>query len=385
MIAAKASALVPLLAQNAARLDRDASFPIDNLAALRRSGLLGLLIPTTDGGLGGGLRDLVEVAGILASGCLSTAMVWVMHCQQVAAVLNYGSRELCAELLPQIGAGQVYLASVTSERGKGGDLLSGIQPLQAVDEGWKLFRDAPIVTGAMHADGYLVTMRAEANAPENALSLVYLDRSQIEVAEYGQWNPMGMRATESRAVTLTASVRPSQIVGEPGGFRKIAVSCFAPVGHLGWAACWIGAASEALRGVVALYGSPDAPGSFDVRSDLFTRKLGRIRVDLELAAAYLRSVLTEVVERRAPDERLDENASQIHLNSLKIASSEISFRVVDELIDLVGLSVGYQKNSPIPLERLFRDLRSASLNYHNDRLLTATGRLCLLDRAVRLE
>src|SRR5919201_807581 len=75
---------------------------------------------------------------------------------------------------------------------------------------------------------------------------------------------------------------------------------------------------------------------------------------------------------------------QLRLNALKIFSSERSFAVVDELIQLVGLRYGYIRSAPFPLERLFRDLRSASLNYANDRLLTANGALALLDREVAL-
>jgi acyl-CoA dehydrogenase len=57
---------------------------------------------------------------------------------------------------------------------------------------------------------------------------------------------------------------------------------------------------------------------------------------------------------------------------------------VDRLVQFAGLSRGYARNSPMPLERAFRDLRSASLNYSNDRLLTAIGSLQALDRPVRL-
>jgi acyl-CoA dehydrogenase len=65
-------------------------------------------------------------------------------------------------------------------------------------------------------------------------------------------------------------------------------------------------------------------------------------------------------------------------------SSELCFRSVDRLVGVLGLGIGYQRSSPIPLERHLRDLRSASLNYANDRLLTAIGRLALLDREVVL-
>jgi len=67
-----------------------------------------------------------------------------------------------------------------------------------------------------------------------------------------------------------------------------------------------------------------------------------------------------------------------------VAASELSVEALERLINVAGLPLGYLESSPIPLERNLRDLRSASLNYANDRLLVATGMLTWLDRAVRL-
>ena len=68
----------------------------------------------------------------------------------------------------------------------------------------------------------------------------------------------------------------------------------------------------------------------------------------------------------------------------RVVAAELTFRAVDRLVQLTGLATGYLRTSPIPLERHFRDLRSASLNYANDRLVTASGALSLMDRSVRL-
>jgi alkylation response protein AidB-like acyl-CoA dehydrogenase len=71
------------------------------------------------------------------------------------------------------------------------------------------------------------------------------------------------------------------------------------------------------------------------------------------------------------------------LNALKITASEECHAAVQDLVDAVGLRHGYLKDSPTGLERALRDLRSASLNYSNDRLHLADGKLALLDPGVR--
>ncbi|GAA3434167.1 acyl-CoA dehydrogenase family protein [Kutzneria kofuensis] len=381
--------LVPLLAANAATVDREARFPAENLDALRAAGLLGLLVPEDHGGQGLGLADLVTVAQRLAGGCLSTAMILAMHCQQVDVLVRHAGPRLRAELLPRIAAGEVYLASVTTEAGTGGHLLSADASLErggadgaaTAEASIRFRRDAPVVTGAAHADGFLITMRDGPDQGEHAVSLVYADRADLDIERYGAWNPMGMRATESGAVRLAGAIRPDQVVGPPGGFRAVALDSMIPVGHLAWSACWLGAARAVFSALVRHLARD---GRTDVASPLVRERVARIRLDLELVSAYLGRVREEVERVRARAAPCDAPSLQIHLNSLKIAASELTYRAVDRMVQLAGMSVGYSADSAIPLERALRDLRSAALNYSNDRLWTATGGLCLLDRKVEL-
>jgi acyl-CoA dehydrogenase len=135
---------------------------------------------------------------------------------------------------------------------------------------------------------------------------------------------------------------------------------------------------------VALLRSPERPSGINVRSELTNERLARIRMDLELVSAYLHRVLDEVLALRTEGRSLGQTPVQIHLNTLKVTAAELTFQAVDRMIQLAGLRIGYTRRSPLPLERCLRDLRSASLNYSNDRLLVVSGALTLMDRSVRL-
>jgi acyl-CoA dehydrogenase len=380
-LADRVADVLPVLREEAPVCDEHACFPERGLQALRDSGLMGLLVPVEYGGLGGRLGDLVYVAGELAGACLSTAMIWAMHCQQVAALVGHARPPLRSRLLPEIGAGNVYVASVTSEKGKGGHLLSAASPLQRVDGRLRLHRDAPIVTGGLHADGFLITMRDSESAPPNAVTLIYADRADLTVETSGDWNPLGMRGTHSVAMRLTGDLDDTNVVGAAGDFRTVAVSRFIPAGHVAWAACWLGAARSALQAVLQLMRDPRARGQFNFQSDLLRSRLARVRLDLDTVAALLGQVVRDVEE----GDDLEAVPVQLRLNGLKILASERTFETVDTLIQLVGLRHGYLRNAGIPLERMFRDLRSASLNYANERLLLANGALTLVDQGVTLD
>ncbi|MFI8219858.1 acyl-CoA dehydrogenase family protein [Streptomyces sp. NPDC085932] len=361
-----------------ARTDRDAVFPVEALAALRRTGLLGLLVPTAHGGLGGTARDLVAATSTLGRADLSVAMVFAMHCQQAAALVRYADRRLAASLLPRVAGGEVYLASVTTEAGKGGHL--GTADARLTDSGGLLEIDrfAPVVTGGAHADGFLVTMRAAGDATAHEVSLVYANRDQLSVETSGDWQPMGMRASHSVPLRLTGRVPAHHIVGTPGRFHEIAADVFGPLAHLGWSAAWLGTAAGALSRVLRMLRSPAGRERFDVGSELLLTRLSRSRQRLDTVHALLQQALA-TVEAGAD---LSRPARQLLLNSLKITASEQCPAAVDDLVEAVGLRHGYLKDSPTRLELAVRDLRSAGLNYHNDRLHLADGRLTLRDQGV---
>ncbi|MEU9229420.1 acyl-CoA dehydrogenase family protein [Streptomyces massasporeus] len=361
-----------------AHTDHHAVFPVAALAALRGSGLLGLLVPTAHGGLGGTVRDLVTATQRLGRADMSVAMVFTMHCQQTAALVRYADPRLAASLLPRVASGELYLASVTTEAGKGGHLATAHTRLTGSGSLLDIDRFAPVVTGGAHADSFLVTMRAPGDATEHEVSLVYAHRDQLKVQEAGDWQPMGMRASHSVPLRLTGRVPAHQIVGPPGRFHEIAAEVFGPLAHLGWSAAWLGTAAGALSRVLRMLRSPAGRERFDVTSELLLTRLSRSRQRLDAVHALLQQTLT-AVESGAD---LSRPPRQLLLNSLKITASEQCLAAVDDLVEAVGLRHGYLKDSPTRLELALRDLRSATLNYHNDRLHLADGRLALRDQGV---
>ncbi|MFI7553246.1 acyl-CoA dehydrogenase family protein [Micromonospora sediminimaris] len=369
--------IAPVAREHAASHDESATFPSEAMSAIRAHGLLGLLVPVEYGGLGADLATFVGVAAGLAAHCLSTAQIWAMHCFQVDAIARHGTPELRDALLPRVAAGEVYISSVTSERGRKADLFSAGTPLHADGDRLLIERSAPVVTGGEHADGYLITMRAAPDAAESEVSLVYADRGDLQTEITSDWHSLGVRGTASIGMTLKGSVPRYHVVGAPGRFAEVARESMVPLSHLGWSACWLGTARGALAEVVRA----QARGA---RSDLEYARIGRVRVSLELVSAYLTRMREEVERARADGASLSGSQVRLQLNTLKIAASELTFQAVNDLIQIAGLRTGYLRNSPIPLERHFRDLRSASLNHANDALLVGVGVLSMLDRSVTL-
>lgn len=379
-LADRVAAVAEVAARHADITDRDAAFPVAALAQMRAGGLLGLLVPAELGGLGGGVDEMIQASIALGRVDMSVAMVFAMHCQQVAAIAAFAAAPLRERLLTRVARGELYLASVTTEAGTGGHLLRSEAALDADGTDLVIDRFAPVVTGGAYADGYLVTMRSPHAVGDHEVSLVYADRDQIRAEVAGGWDPLGMRASHSVPMRLAGAVPGDQVIGEHGAFREVASRVFAPMAHLGWSACWLGTAAGASSRVLAMLRSPTSRGGNDLTSPLMLARLSQVRADLDTVHALLRHTAAVV----AGGADLSRPRVQLLLNALKLTASQRCLAAVDLLVETVGMRHGYLRGSVTGLERALRDLRSASLNYGNDRLHQADGRMALLDPEVRL-
>ncbi|MDW4918673.1 MULTISPECIES: acyl-CoA dehydrogenase family protein [Streptomyces] len=370
--------VVDAVARHADESDDKAAFPVEGLTSMRTSGLLGLLVPTRYGGLGATVADLLAASQQIARHDMSAAMILAMHGQQVAALAGHASPTLREQVLPRVAAGELYLGSVTTEAGTGGHLLSSQADTRKDGDLIQLDRMAPIVTGGAYADAYLITVKAPEATTDGQVSLVYAERDQLDIQILGGWDPMGMRGTHSVPMRFTGAVPHQQVVGAHGEFRRVTIDVFAPLAHLGWSACWLGTAAGALSRTVQMLRSPQERRRRDLKSELLLTRLARTRQRIDTVQAML-SHATDVYSSLSESDR-GGAPWQLLSNSLKVTASEQCLAAVEELIETVGLRHGYLRHQPLALERAQRDLRSASLNYANDRLLTANGSLSLLDQ-----
>ncbi len=82
--ARRVEAVLPALCEYAAQSDAGGDFYRRHKTTLRDAGLLGLVVPTKYGGLGGTLRDLVAATFAMSAACPSTALAYFFHCSSVS-------------------------------------------------------------------------------------------------------------------------------------------------------------------------------------------------------------------------------------------------------------------------------------------------------------
>jgi acyl-CoA dehydrogenase len=367
-IAARARAVGDaVLAPQADTVDAESRFPGEGLRALHDAGLMAIFLRPEMGGHDASVSTYVELAGILAERCASTAMVWAMHGQQLAVLLAHGAQSH-REQLELVGATGCVIGSVTTDARGGADLHS-TGPALVPDGGkLRLRRDAPVVTAGGCAGMYLVTMRADPSSPPTDTRLVCVLPEDGVVRECGGWDALGMRGTRSCPMQFDVLVEPQRVLRAP--FAQIARDTMVPVGHLGWAGCWLGVARGAAERVRA-----SLRGGRGSRTEALFARLAEAQLSIDLLESIVLRAASEVDRARRDGDMT--TVDPVLINNVKLAGSRLALAAVNELIDAVGMRHGYLRAGGLALERALRDLRSAPLMFHDDRLLQANGRVVL--------
>jgi acyl-CoA dehydrogenase len=358
-----------VLSVHAATVDRDATFPAASIAAIADAGLLAAVVPVTAGGSGLDLGELAGVASALARGCGSTAMIWAMHQLQLACALRHGAAAspVLAGMLADIVAGRQLIASVTSERGLGGDLFRSGAAVRRTPRGCLLEKDAPTVSYGEAAGAFLISARRDPEAAKEDQVAALIRAAEVELEPAGEWNPMGMRGTSSPGFVLRARFAEEQILADP--FALVARNTLIPLSNLLWSAVWIGLADEALdRAARCLAGRRPVPA--DPRIAWADQMLIGLDAQLDAAVAAFRPVWSGGHSTARLRSRL---------TALKLAASTTSVVIAQHALAICGFA-GYQESGPLSVARLLRDLYSAQVMVSNDRLLGINAAEAIRDR-----
>lgn len=355
-------------------------FPTENLKILKDNKLMGLLIPKEYGGEGKDIKLASDIAQILASGCLSSSIIWGMHCQQVMTIINHATKSNKEQLLTKIVKEQTYLGSVTSEIRKGGHLLTAQTPLYWHNpNSFELNRLAPTVTGGEYADAFLITVKKQEESNDKEVLLIFAESSDLIVSKKSSWNALGMRGTQSVGLNIEGKLTDKNILSSDK-FSDISKKTMIPFGHIIWASSWLGATKNVYTKMISLVKKRDYIKKFDLDSDLLYHRLSDVRIKIDTVDSYLKTVI-DLYDGiiLSESDNYKSNRFNIHINNLKIIASENLFNAVNGLVEIGGFTYGYVKNKDIALERAFRDLRAASLMFNSDRLKFANGRQALYD------
>ncbi|HZZ71720.1 MAG TPA: acyl-CoA dehydrogenase family protein [Pirellulales bacterium] len=367
-----------VLAAHAVRVDRDAVFPQESIRALREAELLSAYVPVEYGGMGLDVVHTAKICEALGHYCGSSAMIYAMHCIQVACLVHHAQEApYFRDYLHEIVERQLLLASATTEIGTGGDLLSSVCAVETAGERFTLTKKAPVISYGEHANDILITCRRNSAAPASEQALVLARRGSFTTEALSTWDTLGFRGTCSSGFTVSAQGPVEQIVPTP--FNDILSQTMHPYSHIVWGALWTGIAADALNRARS-YVQAEArktPGEVPISAVRLAEAetlLQEMRHNVYALAAEYQGMLD------GPGTAAVHGFGfSIRTNNLKVSCSQRIVEIVGRALLICGIS-GFRNDSKYTLGRHLRDAYGCALMVNNDRITKLNATMLLAHR-----
>ncbi len=340
-----------VLAVNADEVDRNRCFPQENLAALGRSGLLSLLVPTSYGGAGGGMLEMSRVLECIGQSCPSTAMVTLMHYCGTAVLVAKANSSLKETVLRAIARGEHVTTLAFSEPGSGGHFYCPISQLIRNGEGMLLSARKSFVTSAGKADSYVVSTRsASANGPTD-IDIFYVPKEAEGWEICGEFDGLGMRGNASAPMTFQGLKvdEEARIGGEKSGFETM-LQVVLPHFQIGCASVSLGMAEAAFQKASAhvrsrKYEHLGGTSMAEIPRTQFI--VGEMALELRSTRAYLGETI-----RRATS---GDDQAVLDILGIKARAADACLFVASRAMTMCGGTAYGRKGG---LERIFRDAQA---------------------------
>lgn len=351
--------LLEQCAQRAAALDRDAAFFDEDLAALRQCGFLKMALPAAHGGAGCDMRVSLRELARLARVAPPTALGLNMHLLAAGVAAESAARgdHTLNALLVAASAGRLIAAGISEP----GNDFPGFQALTSAvrtGDGY-LFNGRKMFTSMAPAwdDLLICGLEQPADGPPQIVYAL-LAREAGGAESVGPWDPVGMRATQSRGTVLKDAFVPHARVlsriapGKPDAFVVAAFTW----GLLGFAAIYLAIARrgldlaiEGVRGAAPL----SLPGG-KMRHPEVQHLIADMARDLWAAEAMLNQAIGDWMAGAGSDPLW-----MARLLATKHHAVESAWTIVDRAVEVAGGAAMFRGHE---LERLFRDARCGRLH-----------------------
>ncbi len=335
-----------VIAPSASELDRSGEFPWSNVEALNELGLNAIFVPEAYGGAPMSYAVYLECVKIVSAACASTGIVYATSFHGMKPLIDFGTEEQKARLLPRIVEGGLASLAIT-ETSAGSD-ATGMRTRFAPDgddvviDGSKCF-----ITSGDVADCILLFGKwTEIEDDRGAISALVIEKGTPGMSVVSLEQKMGHRASSTVSLCFEACRVPrANLIGEPGtGLRTLLASLNKSRPSV--AAHALGIARAAFSDMIAYANDRVQSGMrvIDFQGNQFT--FADLAGELALVERWL-DYVAELVDGGSDDLALEASLA-------KLRASDLAMRMTTEAVQMHG---GYGYCSEYRVERLMRDAK----------------------------
>jgi len=338
------------IAPNAARWDKDNTFPKEALAGLAQLGCYGIAVPERWGGAG---LDYVTLALILeeiaaGDGATST-IVSVNNCPVCSIMTAWANDEQKTRWLVPLARGEMLGAFCLTEPHVGSE-AGGLRTTARRDGGHYVIDGVKqFITSGKNADVAIVMAVTDRAAGKKGISAFLVPTSTAGYTVARLEDKLGQHASDTAQIVFeNCRVPVENLLGEEGQGLKIALSGLEG-GRIGIASQCIGMARAAFEAALAYAKERVAFGQPIFEHQAVQFRLANMATRIEAA----RQLIWHAASLKDAGEPCLKQAAMA-----KLFASEMAEKVCSDAIQIHG---GYGYVSDFPVERIYRDVRVAQI------------------------
>jgi alkylation response protein AidB-like acyl-CoA dehydrogenase len=338
---------------NAAHYDATDTFPEPIVQGLRDLGIFGFTIPEQYGGMGLDLTTYCLAIEELSRGWMSVSGIVNTHFIVSSMLLESGTEEQRARLLPRMATGEVRGAFSMTEPHCGSDVQALRSTAVRDGDGWSISGQKMWVTNGLRSGvvATLVKTDPAASPPHTGMTTFLVEKTPGVAHEGGltippQLHKLGYKGVETTELVFDDHHVPADSIlgGDAGvgkGFQQMMSGV--EVGRANVAARGVGVARRAYELAIRYAHERETFGKPLHRHQAIQFKLAEMATKIEAAR------LLTVQAARAKDAG---RRADVETGMAKLFASESCKEVVEEAFRIHG---GYGYSKEYEIERLYRD------------------------------
>ena len=333
------------LGPRAAGIDRSGEFPWENIAGINALGLNTMFIPEAYGGTALSYRCYLACVQEISAACASTGIIWATNFHAMKPLIEFGTEEQKARLLPKVAEGALA-ALVITEPSAGSDATAMRTSFRDDGGGIVVNGAKSFITNGDVADLYLVFGKWEDEPdPRKAISCLVLEKGDASPSVIRLEEKMGHRGSSTAQLSFDdCRVPKSNLLAGPGeGLRILLASLNRSRPSV--AAHALGIAHAAFDDAIVYINERRQSGRRIAEFQGIQFLIADLAAELALCDNWLNYVAAGI--ERGADMAMEASI-------LKMRASDLAMRMTTEAVQLHG---GYGYCADYRVERLMRDAK----------------------------
>jgi len=340
--------------------DRESELPASDVALMRDSGLLNLVVPATAGGAGAHWETAFQVVRRIAKADASVSQVLGYHYLNQACITFYGTDE--ARQLE-------WFARSAAENWLWSDSFNPVSPdltLEHDGHVYLLNGRKKFATGAAVADVVLAGAEAKGGPRDGEFLVFAVPRGRAGVEHVDDWDNLGYRASASGSICYSdVVISQDDLLGTDTGEPFSAV--VTPGVQLLFGNIYLAIAQAALEHARTIINArPNAWFLANVdryaEDPIFQRLIGELVARtsaVEALADKLNRRFDDAIALAGSTTAEDRAAIELAIAELKVVATEVSLEVTSRIYDATGASSTASRHG---LDIYWRNVRTHSLH-----------------------